>query len=162
MLSLGITLFAFDFSGSGLSDGDFVSLGWWEREDVKVHPTCAHLLVAPLKPFVCRSVAVCCQVVMEYLRKQPKVSTIGLWGRSMGAATALLHGDRDPSIAAMVLDSPFTSLETLSHELVNQFVPYLPSAASGAVWTMIAESIKEKSDFNIQVGPQHLRPCHAF
>lgn len=28
---------------------------------------------------------------------------IGLWGRSMGAVTALLHGDRDPSIAGMVV-----------------------------------------------------------
>ena len=25
---------SFDFSGSGLSDGEFVSLGWWEREDL--------------------------------------------------------------------------------------------------------------------------------
>ncbi len=29
----------------------------------------------------------------------------------MGAVTALLHGDRDPSIAGMVLDSPFSELK---------------------------------------------------
>jgi hypothetical protein len=46
--------------------------------------------------------------------------------------------------------------ETLSHELVNQFVPYLPSAASGAVWGMIASSIKEKSDFNIEALHTHV------
>ena len=34
---------------------------------------------------------------------------------SMGAATALLHGHRDPSIAAMVLDSPFADLKQLSN-----------------------------------------------
>ena len=28
----------------------------------------------------------------------------------MGAATAIMHGDRDPSIAGMVLDSAFISL----------------------------------------------------
>lgn len=50
-------------------------------------------------------------IIVEYLRANRKVSTIGLWGRSMGAATALLHGDRDPSIAGMVLDSPFASLK---------------------------------------------------
>ena len=38
------------------------------------------------------------------------VSTIALWGRSMGAATALMHGERDPSIAGMVLDSAFADL----------------------------------------------------
>jgi len=74
-----ITLFAFDMAGSGLSDGEYVSLGYYEKEDLKT--------------------------VIEYLRKSGSVSTIGLWGRSMGAVTALLHVDRDPSIAGMVIDS---------------------------------------------------------
>jgi len=43
----------------------------------------------------------------------------GLWGRSMGAATSLLYGATDPSIACMVLDSPFTSLTTVAKELVE-------------------------------------------
>ena len=46
------------------------------------------------------------RVVIDHLRASGKVSTIALWGRSMGAATALLHGDRDPSIAAMVRSPP--------------------------------------------------------
>jgi dienelactone hydrolase len=41
--------------------------------------------------------------VIEYLRDTGKTSTIALWGRSMGAATALLHGERDPSIAGQIL-----------------------------------------------------------
>jgi hypothetical protein len=36
VLSLGATLLAFDFCGSGLSDGDYVSLGWFEKEDLGV------------------------------------------------------------------------------------------------------------------------------
>lgn len=60
-----------------------------------------------------------CQCVIEYLRASGTTSTIALWGRSMGAATALLHGERDPSIAAMVLDSAFSSLVTLSEEMVD-------------------------------------------
>jgi acetyl esterase/lipase len=59
------------------------------------------------------------QCVIEYLRASGGTSTIALWGRSMGAATALLHGERDPSIAAMVLDSAFSSLVTLSEEMVE-------------------------------------------
>lgn len=37
VLSLGATLLSFDFSGSGLSDGDYVSLGAFEKEDLKVY-----------------------------------------------------------------------------------------------------------------------------
>ena len=33
MLSLGISLFAFDFSGSGHSDGEYVSLGMYRVEE---------------------------------------------------------------------------------------------------------------------------------
>lgn len=38
-----------------------------------------------------------------------------------GAVTALLYANRDPSIAGIVLDSPFSSLNTLVMELVDQF-----------------------------------------
>lgn len=61
--------------------------------------------------------------MIDYLRKSGKVSTIGLWGRSMGAVTALLHADRDPSIAGLVLDSPFSSLSTLAEELISKYAP---------------------------------------
>ncbi|BBH00596.1 alpha/beta-Hydrolases superfamily protein [Prunus dulcis] len=36
LLPSNITVFTLDFSGSGLSDGDYVSLGWHERDDLKV------------------------------------------------------------------------------------------------------------------------------
>lgn len=92
-LPLGISVFAFDFSGCGESEGDYISLGWFERDDL----------------------AVC----VDYLRRTNRVSAIGLWGRSMGAVTALLHADRDPSIAGMVLDSPFCNLRQLATELAQ-------------------------------------------
>jgi fermentation-respiration switch protein FrsA (DUF1100 family) len=92
-LPLGISLFCLDFAGCGESDGEYISLGWFERDDL----------------------AEC----VEYLRKTGKVSAIGLWGRSMGAVTALLHADRDHSIGGMVLDSPFCSLSTLAAELAE-------------------------------------------
>jgi pimeloyl-ACP methyl ester carboxylesterase len=94
VLSLGATMLAFDFSGSGMSEGEFVSLGYFERDDL--------------------------QCVVEHLRRTGTTSTIALWGRSMGAATALLHGERDPSIAGMVLDSAFASLLILSEEMVDK------------------------------------------
>jgi alpha/beta superfamily hydrolase len=35
VLPNGMDLFAFDFSGCGNSQGDFVTLGWKEQEDLK-------------------------------------------------------------------------------------------------------------------------------
>jgi len=92
-LPLGISLFCFDFAGCGESDGDYISLGWFERDDLAD--------------------------VVEHLRASGRVSSIGLWGRSMGAVTALLHADRDHSIAGMVLDSPFCNLRQLAGELAQ-------------------------------------------
>lgn len=123
ILPLGIALFAFDFSGSGKSEGDYCSLGWWEREDVRR--------------------------VVRHLRRDPSVTVIGLWGRSMGAATSLLHGDRDPSIAAMVVDSPFESMETLTYELVQDRAPIVPGFAVAPVLAMLDRSCTEKANFSI-------------
>lgn len=75
MLPFGASVFTFDFSGdgfacvcfcflpsvlpgSGQSEGDYVSLGVFEKEDVRA--------------------------VVAHLRADPSVSTVGLWGRSMG------------------------------------------------------------------------------
>ncbi len=65
LLPDGISVFAFDFSGSGHSDGETISLGFYEKFDV--------------------------ECVVKHLRGNPAVSTIGIWGRSMGAATAVLY-----------------------------------------------------------------------
>jgi alpha/beta superfamily hydrolase len=35
LLPYNITVFAFDFTGSGLSEGKHVSLGYYEKDDVK-------------------------------------------------------------------------------------------------------------------------------
>lgn len=41
-------------------------------------------------------------VAVSHVRERHPDSTIGLWGRSMGAVTALLYSQRDPSIAGVV------------------------------------------------------------
>ncbi|CAB78471.1 hypothetical protein [Arabidopsis thaliana] len=100
LLPSNITIFTLDFSGSGLSGGEHVTLGWNEKDDLKA--------------------------VVEYLRTDGNVSLIGLWGRSMGAVTSLMYGAEDPSIAAMVLDSPFSDLVDLMMELVDTYKFRLP------------------------------------
>ena len=124
LLKYNITVFCLDLSGSGHSDGEYVSLGFYERDDLAV--------------------------VIDHLRQSGTVGCIGLWGRSMGAATALMHGDRDPSIAGMVLDSPFTSLRDLSEELVDVFVGVrLPKWMVSIAMNMIRSTIKAKARFDI-------------
>ena len=44
-LTANITLFCFDFPGCGLSEGEFISLGWYERDDVAcIGSTCPRLV----------------------------------------------------------------------------------------------------------------------
>ena len=122
LLPLNITVFAFDFSACGKSQGEYISLGWYERDDV--------------------------ECVIEYLRKTNKVSTIGLWGRSMGAVTAIMYGDRDPTIAGMVLDSAFASLKELIDELVKERVN-LPNFVLNQATKLVKSTIMKKAKFNL-------------
>ena len=47
VLSLGATLVTFDFCGSGQSDGEYVSLGFYEKDDLKVfRQKCSSLFFA--------------------------------------------------------------------------------------------------------------------
>jgi len=117
-----MTLFCFDFAGCGMSEGEYISLGWYEREDL--------------------------QTIIEHLRKHRRVSTIGLWGRSMGAVTALMYGDRDPSIGGMILDSPFSSMKVLVNEL-SKHNTKIPSFLISGALKLIRKTIKSKAQFDI-------------
>ena len=135
LLCLGLAVFSFDFAGSGKSDGDHVSLGYYEREDL--------------------------MCVIAHLRATNVVSTIAIWGRSMGAATALMHGDRDPSIACMILDSPFADLTQLAEEMVEKGREQgiaVPNFAVAVALRLIRGSVKRQANFDIK----HISPiAHA-
>lgn len=49
VLSLGATLVSFDFCGSGKSDGEYVSLGAFEKDDLKV----SHHFLSSAFPYFC-------------------------------------------------------------------------------------------------------------
>jgi pimeloyl-ACP methyl ester carboxylesterase len=127
LLSLGVAVFSFDFAGSGKSDGEYVSLGYYEREDLAC--------------------------VVAHLRATNVVSTIALWGRSMGAATSLMFGDRDPSIACMILDSPFADLTQLAEEMVEKGRDQgivVPTFVVSVALRMISNSVKKQANVNIK------------
>jgi len=121
-----------------MSGGEWVSLGYFEKEDL--------------------------DLVVAHLRGAGTVSTIALWGRSMGAVTALLHGDRDPSIAAMILDSPFADLTQLAEELVDkgrQQGLFLPGFVVSIAIRMIRSSVQKQAGFSIsRLSPiKHVDKC---
>ncbi|KAI4296100.1 hypothetical protein L6164_036087 [Bauhinia variegata] len=123
LLPSNITVFTLDFSGSGLSGGDYVSLGWHEKDDLKM--------------------------VVTHLRSNKQVSRIGLWGRSMGAVTSLLYGAEDPSIAGMVLDSAFANLYDLMMELVDVYKIRLPKFTVKMAVQYMRRVIEKKAKFDI-------------
>ncbi|KAH7431098.1 hypothetical protein KP509_08G029500 [Ceratopteris richardii] len=123
LLPSNITVFTLDFSGSGISEGDFVSLGWNEKDDLKV--------------------------VVKYLRSLKHISCIGLWGRSMGAVTSILYGVEDPSIAGLVLDSPFSNLYNLMMELVDVYKIRLPKFTIRVALQIMRRIIQKRAQFDI-------------
>ncbi|CAN1852360.1 Uncharacterized protein YqkD [Linum perenne] len=123
LLPSNITVFTLDFSGSGLSGGDHVTLGWYEKDDLRS--------------------------VVNYLRQDGNVSMIGLWGRSMGAVTSLMYGAHDPSIAGMVLDSPFSDLVDLMMELVDTYKFRLPRFTIKFAIQYMRKAIQKKAKFDI-------------
>ena len=123
LLSRGFSLFCYDACGSGMSDGDYVSLGFYERQDLAT--------------------------VIEYINESRRATSIGLWGRSMGAVTAIMYAARDPSIRALVLDSPFSQLRRLIHDLVRAHASFMPESWTGMAVRKIRKKIAKLAQFDI-------------
>jgi len=66
----------------------------------------------------------------------------------MGAVTSLMHADRDPSIAGLVLDSAFSSLKTLAEDLCKKHAS-LPNFVIGSALSILNSSIKDRANFDI-------------
>ena len=77
-------LIAFDFAGCGLSEGEYITLGYNEREDV--------------------------YSVVNYARTEFRVTNVILWGRSMGAATSLLYTAKYGGVKAIISDNSYADL----------------------------------------------------
>ena len=94
LLPLGVDLLTFDFSGCGNSDGEWVTLGWKEKEDLKT--------------------------VLNHLKEMGQTSKVALWGRSMGGSTAIMFDQSKTTlpICAMVIDSAFADFADVARNLV--------------------------------------------
>ena len=124
LLRKNINLFVFDFAGSGLSEGEYVSLGYHESNDL--------------------------ENVIDFLEKIPGVGKIGIWGRSMGAATGMLYAHRDKRIRAICLDSPFADFERLAKELTKKHLSFnLPGFILSGMLSIVRGTILKKNGLDI-------------
>jgi len=122
LLKHNINLFVIDFPGCGLSEGEYISLGYHEKNDVKI--------------------------IIDFIENLPGVSKIGIWGRSMGAATTLLYTYKDPRISAICIDSPFEDFKRLAEELVIKQIK-LPKFIIDGALKIVQGTVKKKNGLDI-------------
>ncbi|KAH0793391.1 Clan SC, family S9, unassigned serine peptidase [Histomonas meleagridis] len=120
----GIFVFCFDFAGCGCSDGEYVSLGYYEQQDT--------------------------EFLIDVLNKTFKLGPFVLWGRSMGASTALLV--QNPLVLGKVSDSSFTSIQDMCTAIATSMK--FPSVfVSMAIW-YLRKKVVSVANFNIdEVSP---------
>lgn len=125
-LKQGVSLFCYDAAGCGISEGEYISLGWHERHDLAD--------------------------IISHLRKSTFTGPIALWGWSMGAVTALLYAAGDPSLSALCLESPFANLRRLVEDLAQQGTQTafkLPTWLIDPAIGLIKMRVQDLADFDI-------------
>ena len=122
ILEHGINLFCFDFAGCGMSEGEYISLGYHEKEDLKI--------------------------VVDFVSKLPYVSSIGLWGHSMGAATSILYAGNDKRISCICADSSFSDFSVLAKETVEKNIK-LPNFIYSTAISFVRKTIIKKNGLDI-------------
>ena len=122
LLKKDINLCVFDFQGSGMSEGEYISLGYHEKYQVKN--------------------------IVDFVAKYPGVGDIGLWGRSMGASTSLIYASMDKRIKAVVTDSPFEDFRKLAKEMVMNQIRLPGFLVEGAI-SIIGKSVKNRNGMDI-------------
>mmetsp|Transcript_26312 Transcript_26312/g.49358 ORF Transcript_26312/g.49358 Transcript_26312/m.49358 type:complete len:634 (-) Transcript_26312:298-2199(-) len=129
------TVCGFDFAGCGSSEGANVSLGVHEKEDICA--VMAYLLGRGCRRFV-------------------------LWGRSMGAASAAMFFGAYKetlrgSVVALILDSPFTSMQGLASEYTSSSKVPVPGLLLSPALHVLRQSVSSKYGFDIL----HISPLAA-
>lgn len=123
VLPLNMSLMAFDYPGCGQSEGDWVSLGYYEKEDS--------------------------EKIIQFLKKNKKITKIFLWGRSMGASiSVMLSENKSNMIAAIIADSPYANLKRLCLELGSKKTSLVKYVFERA-WKFMREKILIAYRFDI-------------
>jgi len=134
MLKANISVLTFDFAGCGLSEGKYVFLGYFEQYDID------DIIEYSLENFM----------FIDPTR-------IGVWGRSMGAVSALMHASRNSSLSLIILDSPFKDLSVLLKEYINKF-KIISSLFGKYIYNKLKKKVLKKAAFDIE----DLKPIEAI
>jgi pimeloyl-ACP methyl ester carboxylesterase len=116
----GIFVFCFDFAGCGCSGGEYISLGWFEKQDT--------------------------EFLLDCLVKQFRLGPFILWGRSMGAATALIV--THPRVIGRVADSAYTSIRDMCRAIAAQM--HLPNVFIKAALWYLKKRVAKTANFDIK------------
>lgn len=122
-----IFLCVFDFSACGLSQGKYISLGHFERDDLAK--------------------------VIDYVQAKFVVDRFSLWGRSMGGVTAITYAERNLwkkqcHLSCLILDSPFTDVSAMVADVGSRKMR-IPSFVSKMGMSIITTTIVNKIGYDI-------------
>jgi len=81
---------------------------------------------------------------VAFARRRVRDARIGLLGYSMGAVVSLLGAAGDPSIEALVLDSPYSDLRRVVRENVRRtlLLPGAPFVAAVSLWLRLRHGVR--------------------
>ena len=81
---------------------------------------------------------------IAYVRRRVRDARIGLLGYSMGAVVSLLGAAGDPSVEALVLDTPFSDLRKVLRENVRRhlLLPGGPFVAAVSAWMRLRHGVR--------------------
>lgn len=139
----GFNVLMFDFRAHGRSEGESVTMGMYEKED---------LLGA-----------------LDYLADSRNIKQVGVLGFSMGAATALIAAALTDRICGVVADSSFGRLKhTLTAYATSSGVPYF-IARPFVSWMMGIASVRtegrldqtDPTRWTVHIGPRPLFFIHG-
>jgi len=121
-------LVGIDLSGSGMSEGEYISLGYYEKSDVAA--------------------------LVNYLLDNRMASRIALWGHSMGASTAIMYCGSHPvhHVKCMILDSGYASFDKLAEETVERMPlpPGIPRKLLLSVGVRhVRKIVRERAGFDL-------------
>ena len=124
----GMNFCSFDFAGCGLSEGEYISLGIHEKDDVILLKT--------------------------NLKAKFGIKEVALWGRSMGAVTAIHVAAKENDIFAMICDSPFLKLSRLAAEFAKENKNF-SSFFTSIIFSFVKKSIKKRANFSVDALDQN-------
>ncbi|KAH0790797.1 Clan SC, family S9, unassigned serine peptidase [Histomonas meleagridis] len=116
----GVSVFCFDFSGSGHSGGEYVTLGYREHTDILDS--------------------------IEFLKTSFLYTDFVLWGRSMGASSAIMAAPLHPQIRGIIADSGYSSLNDLFSAIATQI--QLPSFIKTVGIWWIKREVQSRAGFD--------------